>query len=135
MSAWDPKTGLHVLPVSTGDNAKGMGTPAWDGRVRYYVGTFHSFGVYADEAWYLFFADNTILIHGLPYVVEGGVKVYDGRDALGQAGISHGCIRVSPEDAEWLTNWNPENVRIVITPPTLDNSRHIGHMSRYSRLK
>jgi lipoprotein-anchoring transpeptidase ErfK/SrfK len=29
--------------------------------------------------------------------------------------VSHGCIRISPDDAEWLKSWNPVGVPIQIT--------------------
>jgi lipoprotein-anchoring transpeptidase ErfK/SrfK len=123
MSLWEPDGTLNVLPISTGDPTLGLATPAWEGKVRYYVGTFHSYGVYADNAWYLFFTNNTILIHGLPYTLEDGVKVYQGREALGHKADSHGCIRVAPEDAQWLTKWDPEGVHLVILPNTLNNGQ------------
>ena len=49
-----------------------------------YVGTFRSFGTYADDAWYLFDAASNILIHGAPYVWRDGQKAYQDLDALGR---------------------------------------------------
>jgi len=81
-----------------------------------YWGTFNSFGVYADEGWYLFEDAGTILIHGAPYRVVNGEKVYEDMGALGAYPASRGCIRLTPEDARWFTEWQPHGVPIVILP-------------------
>lgn len=109
---------IRTLPCSTGLPLDYHWTPAWSGTVGRYVGTFYAFGAYADEAWMLFKASGDILIHSVPYVWEDGRKVYRDLDALGQRPSSHGCIRLSPEDARWLTEWNPQGVPISITPLT-----------------
>ena len=108
---------IHSIPCSTGKEGEETYTPAWEGEVGYYVGTFFSFGVYADEAWYLFDHYGGMLIHGAPYTMEDGEKVYQELDALGVRPMSHGCIRLPPEDAGWLTEWNPEGAHMIITPP------------------
>jgi lipoprotein-anchoring transpeptidase ErfK/SrfK len=123
MRIWDPMAGpamdgkpLRELPVSTGDEAAGYRTPPWYGLVGKYEGTFQSFGVYADEGWYLFEDHGSILIHSAPYKLVDGQKVYEEMDALGAYPASHGCIRLSPEDAAWFTAWNPQGVPLVILP-------------------
>lgn len=106
---------IRTLPVSTGEPP--LHTPAFSGRVRYYIGSFYSFGTWADQAWYLFMGSAEIMIHGAPYTLaEDGEKVYQGLEHLGVRPSSHGCIRLHPNDAEWLTAWNPHGVPIVITP-------------------
>ena len=104
------------LPCSTGLSGPQMNTPAWEGVVGEYWGTFFAFEVYADEAWYLFKSLGSILIHSSPYTIENGVKIYQDLEILGVRPASHGCIRISPEDALWFTEWGPEGVPIVITP-------------------
>lgn len=106
---------VRTLPCSTGEPVPGKMTPAWVGRVGRYVGTFFSFGTYQDEGWVLF---EDFLIHGAPYTLKSGVKVYQDLDALGVRPVSHGCVRLSPEDAAWLTAWNPEGVPVAISPLT-----------------
>ncbi|HEY65722.1 MAG TPA: L,D-transpeptidase [Caldilineae bacterium] len=106
------------FPVSTGDPDRNYHTPAWVGRVGEYWGTFSAFGVSADNAWFLFKAAGSILIHGAPYVVEDGVKRYKEIYALGAFPASRGCIRLRPEDAEWFTQWGPYGVPIIILPWT-----------------
>lgn len=115
MIVCDPGEPLRVLAISTG-GADGYITPPWSGRVGWYVGTISSFNTFADHAWYLFQSLDSILIHGLPYRIIDNHKVYEGSDALGVEPVSHGCIRLSPEDARWLTAWNPYNVQIAILP-------------------
>ena len=104
------------LPCSTGLSGPQMNTPSWEGVVGEYWGTFFAYEVYADEAWYLFKSLGSILIHSSPYTIENGVKVYQDLEILGVRPASHGCIRLSPEDALWFTEWGPEGVPIVITP-------------------
>jgi lipoprotein-anchoring transpeptidase ErfK/SrfK len=116
MFVWDPGQPLREIPVSTGDESRGYRTPAWYGLVGKYVGTFHAFSVYADEGWYLFEDAGSILIHGAPYTVIDGVKVYQAMEALGSYPASRGCIRLRPEDAIWFTEWGPQGVPLVILP-------------------
>ena len=111
-----PGQPLREMPVSTGDETRGYRTLAWYGLVGEYWGTFSSFGVYADEGWYLFEDAGSILIHGAPYKLVNGQKVYEDMDALGAYPASRGCIRLSPEDAAWFTAWQPQGVPIVILP-------------------
>lgn len=123
MTVWDPAAGalmagrsLRKMPVSTGDESRGYRTLAWYGLVGDYWGTFNSFGVYADEGWYLFEDAGSILIHSAPYRRVAGQKVYEELDALGAYPASKGCIRLAPEDAAWFTRWAPQGVPIVILP-------------------
>jgi lipoprotein-anchoring transpeptidase ErfK/SrfK len=118
MFVWDPAADslLRELPVSTGDESRGYRTPPWYGLVGKYEGTFQSFGVYADEGWYLFEDHGKILIHGAPYKLVDGKKVYEDMEALGVYPASHGCIRLVPQDATWFTQWNPQGVPLVILP-------------------
>lgn len=112
----DPGQPLREMPVSTGDETRGYRTLAWYGLVGEYWGTFNSFGVYADEGWYLFEDAGSILIHGAPYELVDGQKVYEDMQALGAYPASRGCIRLAPEDALWFTQWQPQGVPIVILP-------------------
>ena len=105
------------LPCSTGLPTDTTYTEAWTGEVGQYYGTFFSFDVYADDAWYLYPSLGLILVHSLPYTYVDDVKVYQERELLGVQPASHGCIRISPEHAEWLTDWNPEGVLMTISDP------------------
>lgn len=108
---------LRTLPVSTGDPDRGWYTPAWAGRIGAFWGTFTANGVTADNAWYLFKAGGSILIHSAPYTLAAdGTKLYQGMNDLGVFPASRGCIRVAPDDAAWFTQWNPFDVPIVVLP-------------------
>ncbi len=117
MTIWEPGQPIRELLISTGDETRGYRTPAWYGLVGNYWGTFHAFGTYADEGWYLYNdPTGSILIHGAPYRLINGEKHYEGLDALGNYPASHGCIRLSPADAVWFTAWRPQGVPLVILP-------------------
>jgi lipoprotein-anchoring transpeptidase ErfK/SrfK len=116
MLIWEPGMPVREMPVSTGDPARGYRTPAWYGLVGRYVGTFHAYSVYADEGWYLFQDAGDILIHGAPYTIVDGVKIYESLEALGNYPASRGCIRLRPEDARWFTAWLPQGVPLVVLP-------------------
>lgn len=108
---------LRTLPISTGDPDRGWYTPAWSGRIGEYWGTFTANGVSADEAWYLFPAGGSILIHSSPYTLAAdGRKIYQGLDELGVFPGSRGCIRIAPDDAAWFTAWGPYDTPIVVLP-------------------
>jgi lipoprotein-anchoring transpeptidase ErfK/SrfK len=110
---------LRRMPVSTGkpDQVETM-TPAWEGEVGRYVGTFFSFDLWADDAWYLFDHYGAMLIHSAPYIKENGEKVYQELELLGVRPASHGCIRLPPEDSKWFTAWEPEGAHVIILPLT-----------------
>jgi hypothetical protein len=116
MTIWDPGRPIRIMPVSTGDKSRGYRTLSWYGLVGEYWGTFQASGVYADDGWYLFEDAGHILIHSAPYKLVDGRKVYEDTDALGAYPASKGCIRLTPEDATWFTEWNPKGVPIVILP-------------------
>lgn len=108
---------LRTLPISSGDPDNGWYTPAWSGEIGEFWGTFSANGVLADDAWYLFTAGGSILIHSLPYTLdENGNKQYHGANDLGVFPASRGCIRIAPEEARWFTEWGPGGVPIVILP-------------------
>jgi len=108
---------VRDIPCSTGLPDADSYTPAWTGEVSDYWGTFFAYEVYADEAWYLYKSDGSILVHSLPYTLTNDAKVYQDRDALGVRPASHGCIRISPEDAAWFTSWGPGGVLMTISDP------------------
>jgi lipoprotein-anchoring transpeptidase ErfK/SrfK len=107
---------IRALPVSTGLPDPQTQTPGWSGNVGKFVGSFQAFGTYQDDGWYLFSQGGDILLHGAPYTLdEDGRKAYVDIEALGQRPASHGCIRLAPEDAAWLTDWDPRGVPATIT--------------------
>lgn len=109
---------IKTFACSTGPSIDGQMTAPWVGRVGRYIGTFYAFDAYADNAWFLFDSLGQILIHSAPYTWVDGHKVYQDLDALGKRPSSHGCIRLHPDDALWLTKWNPQGAPIAISPMT-----------------
>lgn len=118
---------IRDIPCSTGLPDGDKYTPAWQGRVGEYWGTFFAFDVYADEAWYLYKSAGSILVHSLPYTRTevSEEKHYLDRDALGQRPASHGCVRISPEDALWFTQWEPKGCPITVSDPYRDKWRNL----------
>jgi hypothetical protein len=116
MTIWEPGKPIREFPVSTGDDTQGYRTPAWHGRIGRYWGTFNAFGVYADEGWYLYEDQGSILIHSAPYIIVNGIKIYEQLDALGKYPASRGCIRLHPDEARWFTAWQPQGVALVVLP-------------------
>ena len=113
---------VRRIPVSTGwPGMRKTFTPTWRGKVGTFWGTFSSFGTTQDLGYWLFTDylpdgswNGDILIHGAPYTFdEQGNKVYD-VEGIGTAPMSHGCIRLAPEDAEWFYLWDPIGVPIII---------------------
>ncbi len=117
----------RTLPVSTGMLTSKTFTRAWQGTVGQDMGAVSvEGGMHVEQAWYLFpDVFGNILIHSVPYVQQGSARVYDQLEALGVRPSSHGCIRISVEDAGWLRAWNPVGVPIEITGPP-GPVRHVG---------
>jgi len=105
---------VRALPASTG--IPPLHTPAFLGHIGRYASTIYGYGELADNAWYVLTARGNIYIHGAPYTLSEGIKVYKEIESLGVRPSSHGCIRLHPADAEWFTAWDPQSAPILITP-------------------
>ncbi len=119
MHVYENSVEIRNIPVSTGAPVANAFTPPWRGVVGDYWGggPFRDNNYWADYMWYLFPGEEgSILIHSVPYLRSGDMKIYDRPDALGVRPASHGCVRISPEEAEWLKTWDPVGVPIEITP-------------------
>jgi lipoprotein-anchoring transpeptidase ErfK/SrfK len=119
MRVYEDGAEVRTIPVSTGVPVANAFTPAWSGNVGRYWGSgpFLNTNLWSDYMWYLFpGARGSILIHSVPYTRKDDTKIYDRPDALGVEPASHGCVRISPEDAQWLETWDPVGVPIEITP-------------------
>lgn len=119
MRVYEDGIEIRSIPVSTGKPLPNAFTPAWRGVVGqdWGSGAFRGTNLQADYMWYLFAgAEGSILIHSVPYVLNDDQKIYNQLDAVGVEPVSRGCIRISPEDAAWLKEWNPVSVPIEITP-------------------
>jgi hypothetical protein len=110
---------VRTLPISTGMFTSKTFTRAWVGLVGRDLGAATvDGGMQVEQAWYLF-PDlfGNILLHTVPYVEQGAVRIYDQPEALGVRASSHGCVRMSIKDAQWLKEWGPVGVPIEITAP------------------
>jgi lipoprotein-anchoring transpeptidase ErfK/SrfK len=119
MHVYESGIEIRAIPASTGRPVTNAFTPAWRGEVGDYWGSgpFLNTNLWSDHMWYLFPGlEGSILIHSVPYTRDGDVKIYDRLDALGVEPASRGCVRISPQDAEWLQAWDPVGVPIEITP-------------------
>jgi lipoprotein-anchoring transpeptidase ErfK/SrfK len=116
MAIFEDGVEIRRMPVSTGRPTYTTYTLPWNGYVGEHLGTFLSYtGGKADNAWFVYQAGGAIYIHGAPYHEVDGVKEYYELDALGNYPASAGCIRLHPDDAQWLTDWGPLNAAIRIT--------------------
>jgi len=119
MRVYENGVEIRAIPVSTGAPVANAFTPSWRGLVGDYWGggPFRDTDFWADYMWYLFPGEEgSILIHSVPYLRSGDMKIYDRPDVLGVRPASHGCVRISPQEAEWLKAWDPVGVPIEITP-------------------
>ena len=119
---------FRAFPISTGMPAtRETTTPAWRGPIGKYWGTFSSFGTTQDHGYWLFTDylpdgswNGDILIHGAPYTLgPDGEKVYR-TEQIGKIPVSHGCIQLLPDDAEWFRAWDPIGVAVTIEPLSRD---------------
>lgn len=109
---------IRTIPVSTGAPTSKTFTPSWQGTVGadWGGGAFPVDKLLAEHIWYLFPGpEGSILIHSVPYSLDGQIKRYDQVEALGVKPVSRGCVRISTTDANWLKNWNPVGAAIEIT--------------------
>lgn len=123
---------VRTLPVSTGwPGLRKSITPVFRGRIGEYWGSFYSFSTWQDHGYFLFTDylaeegdewsqpgngpwNGDVLFHGAPYRFgPNGEKDYI-RDGIGTTPTSNGCIRLLPEDAEWMAEWDPVGVAIEI---------------------
>lgn len=119
MRVYENGAEMRTVAVSTGMLTSRTFTRAWQGIVGREMGAVSvDGGMLVEHAWYLFpDVFGNILIHSVPYVQQGSVRTYDQPEALGVRPSSHGCIRISVEDALWLREWNPVGVPIEIMAP------------------
>jgi len=103
---------INKFPVSTG--TWDMPTPIGTFQVQNHILNAYStpYDLYM-PFWMAVTPDGGYGIHGLPYWQYSWGRVYEGVNHLGIR-VSHGCIRLSVENAEWLYNWAPQGTTIII---------------------
>lgn len=79
-------------------------------------GTFEYYQRQSRWTYSSYYCGPIMRFHG-PYAIHSTLIRYDGTpyDNRVRAKISHGCIRVRPEDIQWLVSYIPLNTRIVVT--------------------
>lgn len=99
---------LRTMPTSTGNNR--TPTPTGEFEVNAYVPAFGmNKGYRCKNALHLF---GDYLYHSVMFDVEGKY-VLGGQGKLGER-ASHGCLRLSPENSEWLYKTMPLGTKVLI---------------------
>ncbi len=96
-------TGRKGSPTPTGTFQESTGPGA---RWHY----FKKFGCWAQYAYYI---QGDIMFHSVLYNQKEGKVTRSSVNNLGSR-ASHGCVRLSVEDAKWIWNNCPENTKVVI---------------------
>lgn len=96
-------TGKNETPTPKGTFQSGTGPGA---RWHY----FKKFDCWAQYAYYI---QGDIMFHSVLYNEKGGKVTQSSVNNLGRK-ASHGCVRLSVEDAKWLYNNCPVNTKIVV---------------------
>lgn len=103
---------INKFPVSTGK--WDMPTPIGVHQIYNHIPNAYStpYDLYMPN-WMAITSDGGYGIHGLPYWQYSWGRVYEGENHLGWR-VSHGCIRLSLANAEWLYNWAPNGTPVYI---------------------
>ena len=96
-------TGKDATPTPKGTFQSGTGPGA-----RWYY--FKKFDCWAQYAYYI---EGDILFHSVLYNEKGGAVTQSSVNNLGRK-ASHGCVRLSVEDAKWIYNNCPVNTKVVV---------------------
>ena len=60
-----------------------------------------------------YYIEGDILFHSVLYNEKGGAVTQSSVNNLGRK-ASHGCVRLSVEDAKWIYNNCPVNTKVVV---------------------
>lgn len=96
-------TGLSATPTPRGTFQASTGPGA----------RWHYFKKFSCWAQYAYYIEGDIMIHSVLYGSKGGAVTSSSVRNLGRR-ASHGCVRLSVEDAKWVWNNCPTNTKIVV---------------------
>ena len=102
---------VRTMKCSTGKDAtptpKGTFTNTGPGARWHY---FKKFECWAQYAYYI---DGDIMFHSVLYNEKDGPVTQSSVNNLGRK-ASHGCVRLSVEDAKWIYNSCPKNTKVIV---------------------
>lgn len=103
---------INKFPVSTG--TWDMPTPIGTHQIYNHIPDSYStlYDLYMPN-WMAITPDGGYGIHGLPYWKYSWGNVYEGENHLGWR-VSHGCVRLSLENAKWLYGWAPVGTTVIV---------------------
>lgn len=96
-------TGRNSSPTPTGTFQDGTGPGA----------RWHYFTKFSCWAQYAFYIQGDIMFHSVLYNSKGGRVTQSSVNHLGSK-ASHGCVRLSVEDAKWIWEHCPQNTKVII---------------------
>jgi len=103
---------VRTMKCSTGKNA----TPTPKGTYKNSTGPgarWHYFKKFECWAQYAYYIQGDIMFHSVLYNEKNGPVTQSSVRNLGRK-ASHGCVRLSVEDAKWIYNHCPRNTTIIV---------------------
>ncbi len=103
---------VRTMKCSTGKNA----TPTPKGTFQNGTGPgarWHYFKKFDCWAQYAYYIEGDIMFHSVLYNQKGGRVTQSSVNNLGRK-ASHGCVRLSVDDAKWIWNNCPRNTKVVV---------------------